>query len=180
MTDAFSQKALFLDRDGIINIDHGYVSKIENFEFTEGIFELIQLFIEKDYLLFIVTNQSGIGRGYYTLNDFEVLNQWMIKRLKSKNIEIQSVHYCPHAPEENCMCRKPQIGMVNEILKNNNINLSSSWLIGDKQSDIDLSHNADIKHCIAITHTNIHNADYQFNTIPECLSFFKKNQDTLL
>ena len=108
MTDAFSQKALFLDRDGIINIDHGYVSKIENFEFTKGIFELIQLFIEKDYLLFIVTNQSGIGRGYYTLNDFEVLNQWMIKKLKSKNIEIQSVHYCPHAPEENCSCRKPQ------------------------------------------------------------------------
>jgi histidinol phosphatase-like enzyme len=78
------------------------------------------------------------------------------------------------------MCRKPQIGMVKEILKNNNINLSTSWLIGDKQSDIDLSHNANIKHSIAISHTNIHNADYQFNSIPECLSFFKKNQDTLL
>jgi len=180
MTHAFSQKALFLDRDGIINIDHGYVSKIENFEFTKGIFELLQLFIKKDYLLFIVTNQSGIGRGYYSINDFEVLNQWMIKKLKSKNIEIQNVHYCPHAPEENCSCRKPQTGMVNEILKTHNINLSSSWLIGDKQSDIDLSHNADIKHCIAITHTNILNADYQFTTISECLSFFKKNQDTLL
>jgi D-glycero-D-manno-heptose 1,7-bisphosphate phosphatase len=93
MTNAFSQKALFLDRDGIINIDHGYVSKIENFTFSEGIFELLELFIKKGYLLFIVTNQSGIGRGYYTLDDFTILNQWMLKTLKSKNIEIQSVHY---------------------------------------------------------------------------------------
>ena len=73
-----------------------------------------------------------------------------------------------------------KLGMVNEILKTHHIDLSSSWLIGDKQSDIDLSHNADIKHSIAITHTNILNADYQFTTIDKCLSFFKKNQDTLL
>ena len=180
MTHAFSQKALFLDRDGIINIDHGYVSKIENFTFAEGIFEFLQLFIKKGYLLFIVTNQSGIGRGYYTLDDFKILNQWMLETLKSKNIQIQSVHYCPHAPEENCMCRKPQIGMIQEILEIHNIDLSSSWLIGDKQSDIDLSHNADIKHSIAISQSKILDADYQFSTLSECLSFFKKNQDILL
>ena len=82
------QKALFLDRDGIINIDHGYVSKIEDFAFTEGIFELLHLFTQKGYLLFIITNQSGIGRGYYTLQDFDTLTSWMLSVLNTHDITI--------------------------------------------------------------------------------------------
>lgn len=82
------KKALFLDRDGIINIDHGYVYKIEDFEFTKGIFKLLHLFIQKGYLLFIVTNQSGIGRGYYSLDDFDTLTQWMLKRFEEEHISI--------------------------------------------------------------------------------------------
>jgi len=174
------QKALFLDRDGIINIDHGYVSKIEDFEFTEDIFELLHLFIQKEYLLFIITNQSGIGRGYYTLNDFNTLTEWMLQKLEDQNISIQKVTYCPHAPEDNCHCRKPQTGMIEDILKQYAINLSDSWLIGDKQSDIDLSHNAKIQHSIAIGSTTIQNASYQFDTISDCYTFLKNTQDKLL
>jgi len=174
------QKALFLDRDGIINIDHGYVSKIEDFKFVKGIFELLHLFIKKEYLLFIITNQSGIGRGYYTLNDFDTLTQWMLKCFDSKDINIQKVSYCPHSPEDNCHCRKPQTGMIDDILKQYSIDLSTSWLIGDKQSDIDLSRNAKIQHNIAIGSHDIVNASYQFTSISDCHTFLKKNQDRLL
>ncbi|PTB88041.1 D,D-heptose 1,7-bisphosphate phosphatase [cyanobacterium G8-9] len=174
-----AKKALFLDRDGIINIDYGYVSKIENFVFTQGIFELLRIFIDKGYLLFIVTNQSGIGRGFYTKNDFELLNEWMLQALKSKNIDIEGVYYCPHIPDAECNCRKPKIGMIEEILTTHNLDLSHSWLIGDKKSDIELAINANIGHSIAINANTIKGAEYQFSSIKECLSFFQETHSAL-
>jgi len=110
-------KALFLDRDGIINIDYNYVSKIENFKFTDGIFEFITLFIKNGYKVFVVTNQSGIGRGYYSQDDFDILSKWMIKEFIKKDIKIEKVYYCPHSPEENCHCRKPDIGMIEQAIR---------------------------------------------------------------
>jgi len=171
----FFHKALFLDRDGVINIDHGYVSKIEDFEFNDGIFELLHLFIEKGYKLFIVTNQSGIGRGYYSQNDFETLTTWMLEEFKKQNIHIESVHHCNHAPEALCACRKPATGMVDEILSLNNIELENSWLIGDKQSDIDLAKNSGIGSTIAIGQRDIKNATHHFSTILEAKEFFEQN-----
>jgi D-glycero-D-manno-heptose 1,7-bisphosphate phosphatase len=168
-------KALFLDRDGVINIDHGYVSKIENFEFSEGIFDFLHLFIEKGYKLFIVTNQSGIGRGYYSQDNFETLTAWMIEEFKKQNIHIESVHHCSHAPEELCACRKPETGMVDEILAQNNIDLENSWLIGDKQSDIDLAHKSGIGFTVAIGKRDISNTTEHFPTIVEANEFFEKN-----
>ena len=173
------QKALFLDRDGVINIDHGYVSKIEDFTFSEAIFELLKLFLDKDYLLFIVTNQSGIGRGYYAEEDFLTLTSWMIEEFKKRDIEIVSVKYCPHAPEKNCSCRKPKTGMIDEILNKHNILLEKSWLIGDKQSDIDLAHNANIANTIAIGERKIENFTYNFKTILECKLFLEQNRDKI-
>ncbi len=170
------QKALFLDRDGIINIDHGYVYQIEKFEFTEGIFDLLQLFLEEGYLLFIVTNQSGIGRGYYGEEDFQTLTSWMLGEFQKKNINIVSVHHCNHAPEAKCACRKPQTGMVDEILSKHPIDLKSSWLIGDKQSDIDLAINSKIKNTIAIGKRDIINTTYAFKTILECKLFLEENE----
>ena len=171
-----AQKALFLDRDGIVNIDHGYVSKIEDFEFTEGIFDLLKLFHKKGYQLFVVTNQSGIGRGYYTQEAFFNLTEWMVSEFKKRDIEIVSVHHCPHAPEVNCNCRKPKTGMIDEILSQNEIDLENSWMIGDKQSDINLAKNSKIKHTIAIGERKIENATYSFKTILECKLFLEENQ----
>jgi D-glycero-D-manno-heptose 1,7-bisphosphate phosphatase len=169
-------KALFLDRDGIINTDHGYVYKIEDFEFTEGIFELLNLFIQEGYKLFIVTNQSGIGRGYYTQEDFFNLTAWMVSEFEKRDIVITSVHHCPHAPEVDCNCRKPKTGMIDEILSQNEIDLENSWMIGDKQSDIDLAKNSKIKQTIAIGERKIKNATYSFKTILECKLFLEENQ----
>ena len=168
-------KALFLDRDGIINIDHGYVSKIENFEFNEGIFDFLHIFIKKGYKLFIVTNQSGIGRNYYTQEDFETLTQWMLEAFKKQNITIESVHHCHHAPEELCACRKPATGMVDEILSLHNIDLKNSWMIGDKQSDIDLAHNTGIGFTIAVGERDIQNVTHHFSTIVEAKDFFEQS-----
>lgn len=162
------QKALFLDRDGIINVDHGYIYKIEDFEFVDGIFDLVKLFSDAEYLIFVVTNQSGIGRGYYNEEDFTTLSNWMVEEFKKKNITIEKVYYCPHSPEDKCLCRKPQTGMIEQALKDYPIDLPNSWLTGDKQSDIDLAKNANIQNSIYIGNKNITNATYYFNSILEC------------
>ncbi len=173
------QKALFLDRDGIINVDYGYVSKIEDFKFNQGIFSLLKLFIKHNYKLFIVTNQSGIGRAYYSEEDFLKLTSWMLEEFKQREIEIASVEYCPHAPEQRCSCRKPKTGMVETILSQHKIALDKSWLIGDKQSDIDLAHNGKIAHTIAIGERKIENATYTFKTILEAKEFLETNKDII-
>ncbi|RRS31261.1 MAG: hypothetical protein P794_04225 [Epsilonproteobacteria bacterium (ex Lamellibrachia satsuma)] len=175
-----SNKTLFIDRDGIINIDHGYTYKIGSFEFMPGIFDLLSLFQSKGYQIFIITNQSGIGRGYYTLDDFEKLTDWMIKELKQKGIFIEKVFYCPHSPEEKCSCRKPNIGMVEQALEEFDIDLKHSWMIGDKQSDIDLAHHAHIANCIAIGDRVIQNATLKFRTVQECADYLQENQGKII
>ncbi len=172
-------RALFLDRDGIINVDHGYVYKIEDFEFTEGIFELLELFTKRGYLLFIVTNQSGIGRGYYTHKEFKTLTDWMVKTLHENGIDIKEVQHCPHKPDKNCHCRKPNVGMIENILTHYDIDLKRSWMIGDKQSDIDLAHNAYIGSTIAINRKQLEHYDYTFTTIQECTAYLEENKDKI-
>jgi len=140
------KKALFLDRDGVINIDHGYVSKPENFEFVDGILDFIKNAQKKGYLPIVVTNQSGIGRGYYSLEDFEKLTDWMLEKMRQAGIEIDrsQVFYCPHPPEVGCNCRKPMPGMLLEAKEHFNIDMKNSWMIGDKQSDIEAAKNAGV------------------------------------
>lgn len=170
-----SNKTLFIDRDGIVNIDHGYTYKIDSFEFMPGIFEMLSLFQSNGYQLFIVTNQSGIGRGYYTLDDFEKLTAWMLKKLDAQGITIKKVFYCPHRPEDQCHCRKPEIGMIEQALKSFDIDLKHSWMIGDKQSDIDLAHRANITKSIAIGDHTIHKATLNFKTVQECVEHLQEN-----
>ncbi|WP_072682689.1 D-glycero-beta-D-manno-heptose 1,7-bisphosphate 7-phosphatase [Arcobacter sp. LA11] len=144
------QKAIFLDRDGVINIEKNYLYKIEDFEFVEGVFETLQYLQSLEYKLFIITNQSGIGRGYYSLDDFDLLTNWMKKELEKYDIKISQVELCPHGPNDGCNCRKPKIGMIKNILKNHDINLDKSWLIGDKSSDIKCANNAKITNTIQV------------------------------
>jgi len=137
-------RAVFLDRDGVINDDFGYVSKIEDFNFKEGIFELLELLQNKGFTLFIITNQSGIARGYYTKEDFLKLTDFMLKELEKRDIFIKEVAYCPCHPDFSrvCDCRKPSPKMILDLAKKYNINLKESILIGDKQSDIEAGKSA--------------------------------------
>ncbi|MFA7083811.1 MAG: D-glycero-beta-D-manno-heptose 1,7-bisphosphate 7-phosphatase [Arcobacteraceae bacterium] len=150
MKEKFLKKAIFIDRDGVINVEKDYLYKVENFEFISGVFEALRAFQEKGYLLFIITNQSGIGRGYYKLEDFKALTLWMLEEFEKENIHIAQVEYCPHAPTQQCKCRKPNTGMIDNILKKHCIDLENSWLIGDKSSDIECARNAKIKNTIQV------------------------------
>jgi D-glycero-D-manno-heptose 1,7-bisphosphate phosphatase len=168
-------KALFLDRDGIINVDHGYVCKIEDFEFVEGIFDFVKNFSNSGYLVFVVTNQSGIGRGYFEEDDFLTLSAWMKNEFLKKGIVIEQIYHCPHKPDAGCKCRKPNIGMIDKALKSYNIDLKNSWMVGDKQSDIDLACNAGIGKSIYIgNNKKILNATYMFSSIKDYLLNFDK------
>ena len=134
--DFQKKKALFLDRDGIINVDYGHVHKIEDFKFTDFIFDLCRKYQDDGYLLIVVTNQAGIGKGLYKEEDFLILNQYMIDEFKKQGINIAKVYYCPHKPEDNCDCRKPQPGLFKQAIKDFNIDVNESVAIGDKITDL--------------------------------------------
>lgn len=138
-------KALFLDRDGVINYDPGYVYRIEDFEFMPGIFEALAGFMALGYEIFVVTNQSGIGRGYYSEDDFAKLSKYMIDEFKSYGIEIKKIYHCPHTPSDDCNCRKPKPGMILQALDEFNISLKDSLMIGDKPSDLEAARRAGVE-----------------------------------
>lgn len=137
------RKAIFLDRDGTINIEKGYLYKKEDFEFESNAIEGLKRLSELGYILIIVTNQSGIGRGYYTEKDLDILNNYMFKILLKEKVKIEKIYYCPHHPtkgigeyKRECQCRKPNPGMILEGINEFNIDRENSYMIGDKISDV--------------------------------------------
>ena len=140
------KKALFLDRDGIVNVEKEYLYKIEDFEFIDGIFSLCKHYQDLGYMIFIVTNQSGIARKYYSEKDFKLLTDWMLQEFKKKNIAITKVYHCPHHPkiDGECDCRKPKPGMILTAQKEFAIDLVHSLMVGDKERDIEAALNAGI------------------------------------
>lgn len=138
-----SRPALFLDRDGVINIDHAYVCKPDNFEFTDGIFALCRTAKRLGYLIFVVTNQAGIGRGYYTEQDFLKLTEWMCEVFKTKGVVIDKVYFCPSHPEHgvgkyrvDSPYRKPGPGMILQAAEEFDVDLARSVVVGDKETDV--------------------------------------------
>ena len=138
--------ALFLDRDGIINKDYGYVCVKENFHFTDHIFDLIAAARLAGYLVVVVTNQAGIGRGLYTLHEFKVLTEWMCKQCANRGADIDAVFFSPFHPTEakgeyllDENTRKPNPGMIFEAVSHLNINLTKSVMVGDNISDVQAS-----------------------------------------
>jgi D-glycero-D-manno-heptose 1,7-bisphosphate phosphatase len=139
--------ALFLDRDGVINVEKDYLYKVEEFEFIDGIFELCRAYQQKGYLIVVVTNQSGIARGYYGEEEFAALSAWMVGAFAKEGISIAQVYHCPHHPDITgvCDCRKPEAGMLLQAGEELGIDLENSVLIGDKERDIDAAVNAGLK-----------------------------------
>ena len=138
-----SHRALFLDRDGVINLERGYVHRREKFQFQKGIFELCQAAQTLGYLLIVTTNQAGIARGYYTELDFLELTEWMIDKFAEQQVQIARVYYCPYHPvhgkgqyKYDSPDRKPKPGMLLRAQRDFDLNLLSSVLIGDKASDM--------------------------------------------
>ncbi|MBD1227795.1 MULTISPECIES: D-glycero-beta-D-manno-heptose 1,7-bisphosphate 7-phosphatase [Xenorhabdus] len=135
--------AVFLDRDGTINIDHGYVHEIDNFQFIDGAIEAMLELKKMGYALVLVTNQSGIARKIFTEDQFMQLTEWMDWSLADRGVDLDGIYYCPHHPEaedegykKNCDCRKPQPGMLLDAQKTLHIDMSSSYMVGDKIEDM--------------------------------------------
>jgi D-glycero-D-manno-heptose 1,7-bisphosphate phosphatase len=143
-------KTIFLDRDGVINKDVHYLNKIENFEFIEGVFDACIYFHSLNYKIIIVTNQSGITRGFLSEQDYQKINKWMLNQFSKRDISILDTFHCPHGPNANCNCRKPKPGMFIEAKKKYNINMDSSWMIGDKETDIKAANLAGINNTILV------------------------------
>jgi len=129
-------RALFLDRDGVINIDKEYLYKIEDFEFVDGVFDLIKSFQDSGYIPIVVTNQSGISRGYYSQEDYMKLTEFMINQFLKEGIKIEAVYHCPHLPDDGCRCRKPRSGMFSAAKRSFGLDMKNSIMIGDKDSDM--------------------------------------------
>jgi len=173
------EKGIFLDRDGVINIEKNYLYKIEDFEFVDGIFNSLKKIQNLGYKIFVITNQSGIARGYYTLEDFNKLTLWMIEEFKNNEIVISQVELCPHGPNDDCLCRKPKTKMIENILKNYDIDLKKSWLVGDKSSDILCAKNAGISNTIQVkSGHNFDENESEANYICESISDIHKIIDS--
>ena len=140
------KRALFLDRDGTINVEKNYVFRVEDFEFRDGIFELTHSYYMRQYLIFVITNQAGIARGYYTSADVEVLHTWMREQFRERGIELTGIYYCPHHPGITgaCTCRKPAPGMILDAIREYGVDACRSVLFGDKVSDVQAGMNAGI------------------------------------
>ncbi|MBN1903096.1 HAD-IIIA family hydrolase, partial [Candidatus Sumerlaeota bacterium] len=143
-----SAPALFLDRDGVINKDKGYISEPGDFETLPGVIEALRKFHDAGYFLVIVTNQGGINLGYYTRDDFYRVNFQMMKILGSSGVFIDKIYFCPHTIKEKCSCRKPGIGMIRKAQKDLPIIMERSLLVGDKETDIMAGKKAGLKTCL--------------------------------
>ncbi|WP_158227099.1 D-glycero-alpha-D-manno-heptose-1,7-bisphosphate 7-phosphatase [Mangrovitalea sediminis] len=152
MTTSF--KGLFLDRDGVINVDEGYVYRPQDIRFIPGIFALCRAAQKKGYRIVIVTNQSGIARGYYSTAQFEHLSGWLAGQFQRQGVTISGILHCPHHPAvegplgRNCWCRKPRPGMLIEGARRYRLDRQRSIMIGDKVSDIQAARQAGIRRAI--------------------------------
>ena len=142
-------KAILLDRDGVVTEDIGYVHKIEDLNFEKNAVEGLKLL--KDYRLIFITNQSGIGRGYFKFEDFLNYTNRVVEELKKHNIKIEKTFVCPHKPEDNCQCRKPKTKLIKQAEKEFDIDLKKSFMIGDKAVDVEMGHNAGCKSILVLT-----------------------------
>ncbi|MDR1916174.1 MAG: D-glycero-beta-D-manno-heptose 1,7-bisphosphate 7-phosphatase [Synergistaceae bacterium] len=138
-------RAIFLDRDGTINIDKGYLYKISDFEFIPGTKEALARLQEAGYLLIIITNQSGVARGLYGEDDVRALHDWLLRTLAEDGIHISKVYYCPHHPDGSvepyrleCECRKPALGLFYRAVSELDIDLCKSYAVGDKMRDLQI------------------------------------------
>ncbi|RLM24264.1 D-glycero-beta-D-manno-heptose-1,7-bisphosphate 7-phosphatase [Brenneria alni] len=140
---AQSVPAVFLDRDGTINVDHGYVHEIDQFQFIEGVIDAMRELKNMGFALVVVTNQSGIAHGKFTEDQFMQLTEWMDWSLADRGVDLDGIYFCPHHPEQGCEeyrqvcdCRKPEPGMLISAQRHLNIDMAASYMIGDKVEDM--------------------------------------------
>ncbi|MFI3155431.1 MAG: D-glycero-beta-D-manno-heptose 1,7-bisphosphate 7-phosphatase [Methylococcaceae bacterium] len=150
-----ASSAVFLDRDGTLNVDKGYVHRIENWEWIPGAIDAIVALKKAGFLVIVITNQAGIARGYYDETDMTNLHTRINEELKQNSVTIDGFYHCPHHSEfgaiRECECRKPMPGLIYKAIQDFDIDLSLSWLVGDKVSDIQAGLAAGVKSILVLT-----------------------------
>lgn len=151
------RKALLLDRDGVINVNHGYVYQAQDCDFVEGIFDLCAEAQAKGYTIIIVTNQSGIARKYYSTKQFLAFSHWIEAQFSARGIHITHTYHCPHHPKISgrCTCRKPRPGMLFKAARNHHLSLSDSIMVGDSRSDILCAQTAKVGKAVLFKDDNV-------------------------
>ncbi len=130
------KKILFLDRDGIINIDKHYLYKISDVVFVDGIFALCKYFQSHNFEIVIITNQSGIAQGLYSVNEFHITMTYILREFKEQGIDVLGYLYCPHKSSDKCDCRKPLPGLFKKVIRQYNVLAENCVSIGDRESDV--------------------------------------------
>ena len=130
------KRAVFLDRDGTIMRDRGYLKDPNGIELMPGAVETLKALCREGWKLIIVSNQSGVGRGLMTLEEMNAVHAKFIRILRSHGIEITASYLCPHAPEDECDCRKPATGSLEKAVREHSVDMGQSWVVGDRESDI--------------------------------------------
>ena len=130
-------RAVILDRDGVINVDKGYVHRMEDFELLPGLIDALGL-LPGDFKLIVITNQSGIGRGFYTDKEFQGFTDQVIEYLLERGVRLHGVYYCPHVPADKCSCRKPNPALLERAIEEFHLDPKKCFVIGDDSSDIEM------------------------------------------
>jgi len=167
------KKAIFLDRDGCLIAEKNYLSKVEDLDIYDFSFDAIKSMKKKNYLVFVLTNQSGVARGYFSEEDVKNINKEIQIRFKERGVSIDGFYYCPHYKDGkvkkyavDCDCRKPKIGLIKQALKDfPQIDLSQSYMVGDKFSDVQMAHNAGCKGVLVKTGHGTEELEKEHNEI---------------
>ena len=162
------RKAVFLDRDNTLIYDHGYIHEPEKVFLLEGVGKGLKLLKEAGYMLIAVSNQSGIGRGYFEEKDFWAVNSKLQELLKPFGVQIDAFFFCPHKPDDNCTCRKPKTEMALKASQELNISLKDSIMIGDKDSDLEFGFKAGMKCSLKV-------GSHPFNNFLKAAKFVVEN-----
>lgn len=143
--------AVFLDRDGTINIDTGYLADPGQLRLIDGAADAIRRLNEAGIKVIVVSNQSGVGRGFFTDADAAKVNERLVELLAAQGARVDGIYYCPHLPEDGCRCRKPAAGLVDDAAQEHAVEIRRSCVVGDKASDIGLAHNLGVKSVLVLT-----------------------------
>jgi D-glycero-D-manno-heptose 1,7-bisphosphate phosphatase len=143
--------AVFLDRDGVINVDRSdYVKSWSEFKFLPHVFEALRLLRKNNLRVIVVTNQSALHRGLMSISTLQGIHEKMLRAIEKRGGRIEAIYFCPHRPDEKCKCRKPKPGLVLKAKKDLKIDLSRSYLVGDSKKDVELAQSLGVK-CVRIT-----------------------------
>lgn len=146
-----ANRAVFFDRDGVINREVNYIDSIDKVEILRGISNAIKLLNDNNFKVIVITNQSGLARGYFNERTLGEIHDFIVKELRKESAQIDAIYHCPHHPDDDCNCRKPRIGLIKKAEKELKIDLKSSFLIGDKVTDIQAGLNAGLKTILVLT-----------------------------